>query len=255
MGEILLSAVVITRNEEGNIERCLKSLQFADEIVVVDALSEDQTVAIATGLGARVIPREWPGFADQKQFAIDQTEGEWILLVDADEEVTEALAAEIEVALADGPGEPGFRIQRKNQFLGKWIDYGPWADDFQIRLFRKEKGHIARRPVHEGVQIDGEPGTLRSPLNHYTHQTLYESIHRLNVYTTLEAAERVSRRKIRIFDVIFPPTGVFLRYYFGGCWRAGMHGFLLAATTAMYKSVLYLKILLLQRDRDVQRSS
>ncbi len=255
MGEILLSAVVITRNEERNIERCLKSLQFADELVVVDALSEDRTVAIATGLGARVIHREWPGFADQKQFAIDQAEGEWVLLVDADEEVTEALAAEIEVALADGPGESGFRIERKNQFLGKWIDHGPWADDFQIRLFRKERGHIARRPVHEGVHIDGEPGTLRSPLNHYTHQTLSESFRRLNVYTTLEAAERVSRRKIRVFDVIVPPTGVFLRYYFGGCWMAGMRGFLLAATTAMYKSILYLKILLLQRDRNAQRSS
>jgi len=254
MGEILLSAVVITRNEERNIERCLKSLQFADEIVVVDALSEDRTVAIATGLGARVIAREWPGFADQKQFAIDQAEGEWVLLVDADEEVTEALATEIEVALADAPSAPGFRIQRKNQFLGKWIDHGPWADDFQIRLFRKERGRIARRPVHEGVHIDGEPATLRSPLNHYTHQTLSESVHRMNVYTTLEAAERVSRRKIRVFDVIFPPTGVFLRYYFGGCWRAGMQGFLLAATTAMYKSILYLKILLLQRDRHAQES-
>jgi glycosyltransferase involved in cell wall biosynthesis len=254
-GGILLSAVVITRNEERNIERCLRSLQFADELMVVDALSEDRTVGIATGLGARVIHREWPGFADQKQFAIDQAKGDWVLLVDADEEVTEALATEIEVTLAGGPKEPGFRLQRKNQFLGKWIDYGPWANDFQIRLFRKEKGRIARRPVHEGVQIDGEPGTLRSPLNHYTHQTLTESIHRLNVYTTLEAAERVSRRKIRVFDVIFPPAGVFMRYYFSGCWRAGVQGFLLAATTAMYKSILYLKILLLQRDRDAQKSA
>jgi len=221
----------------------------------VDAFSEDRTVAIATGLGARVVHRKWPGFADQKQFAIDQAGGEWVLLVDADEEVTEALATEIEVVLAGAPSESGFRVQRKNQFLGAWIDHGPWANDFQIRLFRKEKGRIARRPVHEGVQIDGELGTLRSPLNHYTHQTLSESIRRMNVYTTLEAEERVSRRKIRVFDVIFPPAGVFVRYYLSGCWRAGMRGFLLAATTAMYKSILYLKILLLQRDRDAQRSA
>jgi glycosyltransferase involved in cell wall biosynthesis len=246
----MLSAVVLTRNEEKNIERCLRSVQFADEIVVVDAFSEDVTAHLAGGLGARVVQREWPGFSEQREFAIEQARGDWILMIDADEEVSEALAAEIQNVLARKSGEVGFRIPRKNQFLGKWIDHGPWSSDFQTRLFEKGRAQIARRPVHEGVHIDGTLGTLRNPLNHYTHQTLVESIDRLNRYTSLEATERVSRRTIRVFDIVVPPVGVFLRYYVvGGCWKAGMHGFLLAATTAMYKSVLYTKIFLLQRKR------
>lgn len=249
----MLTAVVVTQNEERNITRCLRSIRFAAETIVVDAMSEDRTAQLAGELGARVIPREWQGFASQKQFAIDAAQTEWILLIDADEEVSPELAEEIERVLAGDCDEAGFRIARRNQFLGKWIAHGPWAKDFQTRLFRKGRGSIARRPVHEGVQIDGELGILRSPLNHYTHQTLSESVRRLNRYTSLEATERVDRRRIRMFDVAVPPIGVFLRYFvFGGGWKDGFHGYLLAATTAMYKSVLYLKIYTLQRDRDAQ---
>lgn len=247
----LLSAVIITRNERKNIERCLRSVRFVDEIVVVDAVSDDGTVDIAASMGARVVSRPWPGFADQKQFAIEQARGDWVLLIDADEEVSDALSVEINEVLAGETAMTGYWIRRRNQFLGKWINNGPWADDSHLRLFRKNKGSIARRPVHEGVQVDGELDTLQSPLYHYTHQSLTESFHRLNVYTTLEATERVSRRKIRPLDTLFPPIGVFLSYYFfKGCWKDGVHGFLLASTTAMYRSVLYLKILLLQRKQN-----
>ena len=247
----MLTAVVVTQNEERNIARCLRSVQFADEIIVVDAFSQDRTAGLASELGARVIKREWQGFARQKQFAIDSADTEWVLLIDADEEVSPQLVMEIKNLLAGDPNEAGFRIRRRNQFLGRWIEHGPWARDFQTRLFRKRSGSIARRPVHEGVQIDGEFGILRSPLNHYTHQTLSESVRRR--YTSLEAPERVDRRRIRAVDVAVPPIGVFLRYYiFGGGWRDGFHGFLLAATTAMYRCVLYLKIYSLQRDRDAQ---
>ncbi|MDH3217374.1 MAG: glycosyltransferase family 2 protein [Candidatus Krumholzibacteria bacterium] len=251
----VLCAVTITQNEERNITRCLKSVQFADEIVVVDALSKDRTVELAHELGARVIHKRWQGFAAQKQFAIDHATSEWILLIDADEEVTAELAHEISQLLSKPPMESGFRIRRRNQFLGKWMRHGPWARDFQTRLFRKTNGRIARRPVHEGVQIDGDLGMLQNPLNHFTHQTLAESAQRLNRYTSLEATERVGGRKIRLFDAFVPPIAVFLRYYLvKGCWKAGVHGFLLASITAMYKSVLYLKIHFLQRERHVRES-
>lgn len=250
----MLAAVVVTRNEEKNIERCLRSVQFADEIIVVDALSEDKTADLAASLGARVIHRKWPGFSEQREVAIGEARCDWILMIDADEEVSAHLADEIRDVLGKQGGEAGFRIRRRNQFLGKWIDHGPWSSDFQIRLFEKKRGRVARRPVHEGVHVDGTLGTLRNPLNHYTHQTLAESVERLNRYTSLEAPERVSRRTISLFDAIVPPIGVFLRYYvFKGCWKAGMHGFLLAATTAMYKSVLYMKIFFLQREQDARR--
>jgi glycosyltransferase involved in cell wall biosynthesis len=247
----MLSAVVLTRNEEKNIERCLRSVQFADEMVVVDALSVDRTVAMAERLGARVVRRRWPGFSEQREFAIGEARGDWVLMIDADEEVSPALADEIRTVLAKPEGAVGFRVPRRNQFLGAWMNHGPWSRDVHIRLFEKSRARIARRPVHEGVHIDGPVGILQSPLNHYTHQTLTESIDRMNRYTSLEATERVGRRTIRPFDMIVPPIGIFLRYYIaGGCWKAGMPGFLLAATTAMYRSVLYMKIFLLQRERN-----
>jgi glycosyltransferase involved in cell wall biosynthesis len=252
-----LSAVVVAQNEERNIARCLASLRFADEIVVVDAYSVDATPETARRMGAKVVARVWDGFSPQKQFAIDLASGEWILLVDADEEVSSDLAREIRSVLAgDKAALPaGFRVRRDNFFMGRPMRHGPWRDDYNVRLFRKGRGVVAPRPVHEGITIDGEIWTLRAPLFHYTHQTLSESFRRLNRYTTLEASERASRRKVGLFDVAVPPLGVFMRYFMiGGCWRAGTRGFLLSAITAMYRSVLYAKTYFLQTENHVHRT-
>ncbi len=253
MPPIALSAVVLSQNEGKNLPRCLKSLQFADEIVVVDALSEDDSVRIAKAHGARVVSRTWMGFAKQWQFALDQAEGKWVFLCAADEEVPEHLASEIKRIIGDVPPCEGYRVPRRSQFLGEWMLHGPWARDSQVRLFLKEAGTIADRSVHEGVLIDGKIGNLTVPLNHYTHQTLSESITRLNSYTSLEAQDRINRRRIGAVDFLIPPLGVFFKYYISkGCWRAGLRGFLLAAITAIYKSVLYIKIFFLQRQNKVE---
>jgi glycosyltransferase involved in cell wall biosynthesis len=255
-----LSAVVVAQNEEKNLGRCLESLRFADEIVLVDAFSEDRTPEIARRAGARVISRAWDGFASQKQFAIDQAIGEWVVLVDADEEVSAELAREIRSIVEGDPTAlpPGFRVHRSNFFMGRPIPHGPWGRDFAVRIFRKNRASVSRRPVHEGVELDGPAGSLRGALYHHTHQTLSQSFHRLNRYTSLEAAERVSRRTVGLFDVVFPPLGVFFRYYIiGGCWKAGTRGFLLSAITSMYRSVLYAKMWLLQlnaRENTTQRT-
>jgi len=251
---VTLSAVVVAQNEEKNIGRCLGSLRFANEIIVVDAFSADRTAETASRLGARVVSRVWDGFARQKQFAIDLAVGEWILLVDADEEVSSDLAREIRSVVDRDPAtlRAGYRVRRENYFMGEPMRHGPWRDDFNVRLFRRGLGAVAQRPVHEGIVLVGEAGTLHAPLFHYTHQTLSESFRRLNRYTTLEASERVSRREVGLFDVVVPPLGVFLRYYIiGGCWRAGTRGFLLSAVTAMYKSVLYAKTYLLRTETRV----
>ena len=250
-----LSAVVVAQNEEKNIERCLASLRFADEVVVVDAFSEDRTPEIARAFGARVISRKWDGFASQKQFAVDQAHGDWILVVDSDEEVSAALAEEIRSLVAQpaaaGEARPaGYRVRRSNFFLGEPMPYGPWGRDHTVRLFRRGLGAVETRPVHEGIRLAGAVGTLEGPLFHHTHQTLSESFRRLNRYTTLEAAEREGRRRIGLFDVVVPPFGVLCRYYIiGRCWKAGTRGFLLSAITAMYRSVLYAKTYLLQRKK------
>jgi glycosyltransferase involved in cell wall biosynthesis len=259
VSQIVLSAVVIAQNSAATIKRCLESLVFADEIVVVDALSHDGTPDIARGLGAKVFTNPWPGFAAQKQFAIDQAAGHWVFLCDTDEEVSADLAAEIRETIGrpsattgperavGGAVEDGYEVRRKNQFLGEWITVGPWAHDTTLRLFRKSRGRMTQSSVHEGVQVDGTTGVLEHPLYHCTHPTISGSIERLNRYTTLEAGDRVNRRKITLLDPVFPPAGVFINYYFvKGCWRAGLRGFLLSAITAMYKSVLYIKIYLLQ---------
>jgi glycosyltransferase involved in cell wall biosynthesis len=256
VSQIKLSAVVIAQNSADSIETCIGSLGFADEIVVVDALSHDGTPEIARRLGARVITNPWPGFAEQKQFAIDQAAGHWIFLCDTDEVVSAELAAEIlETINADSAVvADGYEVPRKNQFLGEWITVGPWTHDKTLRLFRKSRGRMTRSSVHEGVQVDGNTGLLKHFLYHGTHPTIFSSIERLNRYTTLEAGDRINRRKITLLDPVFPPAGVFINYYFvKGCWRAGLRGFLLSAITAMYKSVLYIKIFLLQRSRDSGR--
>lgn len=246
-----VSAIVLTQNNATVIARCLGSLSFADEIIVVDAESLDDTARVASSLGARVVGRAWSGFTEQRRFALSLTRHPWVFVCDSDEEVTPELAREIAAATRGGEHAPaGFLVRRRNQFLGRWMDVGPWARDLQLRLFRADAVRVAEASVHESYRVQGSVETLASPLNHYAHPTLADSIQRLNRYTTLEARDRASRRPIRALEPLVLPAGVFFKYYVAkGCWRAGVEGFLLAAITAMYKAVLYVKIRSLQMDR------
>jgi glycosyltransferase involved in cell wall biosynthesis len=240
-----ISALVIAQNAADSIERCVRGLAFADEIVVVDGGSVDATVAAARSLGARVFVHPWPGFAAQRRFALERAAHAWVFVCDADEEVTPALGAAIRAAVASAErgGPDGYRVRRRNQFLGAWIDVGPWARDTQLRLVRRDAVQVTDASVHEGYRVEGDVTTLEPPLLHYTHPTLSACVARMNAYTTLEARDRRGRRRIHALDPLVLPAGVFLNYYLvKGCWRAGVRGFLLAATTAMYRSVLYVKL-------------
>lgn len=189
-----VSVVVITQDEERHIERCLKSVQWVAEIVVVDAYSKDATVKLATSLGARVTQQAWPGYARQKNFAISQAHQPWILSLDADEEVTATLAAEIEETTRSEVPEAGFHLRRPTYFLGRPLHhYGRGHDRGQLRLFRNGRGHFEDRPVHERVQVEGKIGWLAAPLLHHSYpnvSTYWRKIHR---YAALEARERVTR--------------------------------------------------------------
>jgi glycosyltransferase involved in cell wall biosynthesis len=245
-----VTCLVLAEESAGVIERCIRSLSFAEDVVVIDGGSRDDTAARATALNARVITNRWPGFAAQRRFALQHARHPWVFFCDSDEEVTPALAAEIGRAIARADAPDGYRVARRSQFLGAWMDVGPWARDAPLRLFRAGAARITEASVHEGIQVDGRTEVLASPLNHYTHTTLSESIRRLNEYTTLEARDRASRRHIHVLDPLVSPPGVFFKYYVAkGCWRAGMRGYLLAAITAMYKMVLYVKI------REIQTAS
>jgi glycosyltransferase involved in cell wall biosynthesis len=255
MPRLPVSCLVLAQNCAAILPRCLRSLSFADDILVVDGGSRDDTGEIARALGARVVTNPWPGFAEQRRFALRYARNEWVFFCDSDEEVSPELALEIRAVLEGAPGAIGYRVPRRSQFLGAWMDVGPWSNDTPLRLFRAADARVTEASVHEGIQVDGPVALLTAPLFHYTHATLAESVSRLNRYTTLEAIDRVGRRRISVLDPLFSPVGVFLKYYVvRGCWRAGMRGYLLACTTAIYKMVLYVKIRDLQMSEEQIRS-
>ena len=150
-----LSVVIVTRNEEDRIRDCLTSVAWADEIVVVDAESDDKTAAIAREFTDHVMLRAWDGFASQKNFGIEQARGEWILSVDADEQVEPALRDEIQSAIGGDPdGCDGYRVARRNIMWGRWIRHGGLYPDWQLRLFRRGRGRFVDLAVHESVRVD-----------------------------------------------------------------------------------------------------
>jgi len=189
-----ISAVIITKNEERNIERCITSVRWADEVIVVDSGSTDATAAISARLGARVIVKSWEGFAAQKEFAAAQASSDWVLSLDADEEVTPELRAEIQAMLSASrePAADGYRMPRKSFFLGTWIRHGGWYPGYQMRLFRRSAAFMNHRPVHEGFEVRGAVGTLDAPLNHYTYDTIRQYLDKMNDYTSLDVMNKIS---------------------------------------------------------------
>ncbi|HVS06620.1 MAG TPA: glycosyltransferase family 2 protein [Candidatus Dormibacteraeota bacterium] len=194
-----VSVVVITKNEERNIERCLESARWAAETVVVDAYSSDRTAELARRLGARVFERDWPGYGAQKNFGIAQANEPWILSLDADEEVTPALAREIEEKLSPEPMESAFRVLRPTFFMGRpLVHYGRAPrDPGLVRLFRKDRGQFDSRIVHEGVQVNGQVGTLAAPILHYCYPDLRTYWRKIHYYAHLEAKDRLTQGQVR----------------------------------------------------------
>jgi glycosyltransferase involved in cell wall biosynthesis len=162
-----LTVTVITRNESAHIEACLASVDWADERLVVDCGSTDDTVALAQRAGARVVTNPWPGYAAQKNFAASQATHDWILSIDADERVTPELADEVRARLGATPAAAGYRVPRMTWHLGRWFRTTDWYPDYQLRLYDRRRGRWTARRVHESVQIDGTPADLRHHLRHY----------------------------------------------------------------------------------------
>ena len=197
-----LSVIIVTFNEERNIERCLHSVQWADEIIVVDAFSTDRTVELCRRLKANVIQRAWEGYAPQKQFALSMASHAWVLLVDADEEVPPELHREIESMISTRKDCSGYEIARKSFFLGQWMKHGGWYPGYQLRLFLKVKASIPQRPVHEGVEVQGPVEKLQNPLNHYTYYSLSQYLAKLNDYTSLDVMNRLNDKRHRTRSMV-----------------------------------------------------
>lgn len=242
-----LSVIIITQNEAQQITECLESVVWADEIIVVDGGSTDDTVNCCLKYTEKVFVNPWPGFAAQKQFALDKATQPWVLSIDSDERVTEALRIEIQQILVNpGGAADGYYLPRLSTFLGKPIRHGGWYPGYQLRLFRREKTTVRKSRVHEGFLVDGVCAYLKSDMLHFTHSSIDASLARMNRYSTLEAQDRIEvgrGKRVHWYDLIVHPLAAFLRQFFGlRGWRDGMHGFVLANITAMVKMALYLKI-------------
>jgi glycosyltransferase involved in cell wall biosynthesis len=276
-----LSVVIITVNEEANLSRTLASVKplVADgkgEIIVVDSGSTDRTVEIAKSFGANVFVEEWKGYAAQKNSAIDKAKGDWILSLDADEELSSNLAAEITAALTDqslrenNQGVPdcatdrwrailqlqrdsgiplsrftfGYWLRRNNFFLGRWIKHGGFWPDPKMRLFRRGAGRFEDRSVHEDVRLEGPEGTLDNALIHHSYPTLSDYIDHMNRYSSLGAEMVAAKGRVRFsfVNIVLRPMFSFIyNYFFRLGFLDGREGLLLHLYHGVYVSWKYAK--------------
>jgi glycosyltransferase involved in cell wall biosynthesis len=231
-----ISATIITLNEQGNIARAIESLRCADEVLVIDSGSSDRTIESAAKLGARVVETPWRGYAGQKNFAAERAAHDWVLSIDADEALSEALEAEIWQIKKNGPRYDAYTMPRMAQYLGRWILHSGWYPDRKVRLYDRRKAHWVGDFVHESVQVDGRIGHLQCNLLHYTCNSLSEHLRTMDRYTTLAAEELVAQgRKIQWPDLVFDPLWTFLRtYFFQAGFLDGIEGLTIAFMAAFY---------------------
>ncbi len=239
-----ISAIIITYNEEKNIRRCLSSADWANEIVVVDSGSTDDTKKIASEFTRRIFDIKWEGFGKAKDFAKDKATHRWILSLDADEMVTEDLRKEIQRAIESEEAFDGYYIPRKSNFLGKWIRHGGWYPDYVLRLFKKDKAKFNHSAVHEKVEVEGKIGYIRHDLLHYTDPNFDHYLGKLNKYTSLGAKELFRKGKRATFmDIVFRPLMVFFKIYFAKKgFLDGLHGLILAFSSAFHVFSKYVKL-------------
>lgn len=244
-----LSVVIITLNEEANIGRTLDSVAWADEKIVIDSGSTDRTIEIATHHGAKVLTESWKGYAAQKNSAIAKASADWVLSLDADEEVSSQLAANIQKVISGVRDEiSGYFIARRNYFLGRWIRYGGFYPDRKLRLFRRGTGQFLERAVHETMRIDGATSTLNGDLTHNAYPTLTGYIDVMNRYSSLGAEIALQRGQVsRSFAAFLmnvycrPGFNLAWNYLFRGGFLDGREGLLLHLYHNVYVSWKYAK--------------
>jgi len=239
-----ISATIVACNEANNLARALHSLGCADEIVLVDSGSTDETPKIAASLGARVIYQPWQGYAPQKNLATRHAQHDWILSLDADEELDAVAQAAICDWKGAEPSADGYRFARRARYLGRWILHSGWYPDYKVRLFNRRKGGWGGKYVHESVTVSGRVETMPGEILHYTCDTLEEHLQRIEVYTDLAAQEMMERgEKVNLLERWFDPLWVFVHTYF---FRLGVldghQGFLIAAMAARYVRRKYAKL-------------
>ena len=208
-----LSVIIITKNEGENIRACIESVNWADEIIVVDSGSSDATVEICRELGAQVHQHDWPGFGMQKNRALSYANHEWVFSIDADERVTSELRAQLINAMEDG-NKNGYYVPRLSQFCGRFIRHSGWYPDYVLRLFRRTKGRFSDDIVHEHVILDGDTGKLTSPLLHYSYLNQADVQRKTEQYAKAGALQMLKKgKKATILDAPLRAGWAFIRTY------------------------------------------
>ena len=239
-----VSVTIITKNEAEDIAAALASVAWADERIVVDSFSTDDTAAIASRSGARVVEREWPGYVAQKNYAASLASHDWILSLDADERVTPELAAEIRSTLLEEPQPRGFWIPRVTFHLGRWIRTTDWYPDYQLRLYDRRAAEWTGHLVHEGVKVNGRVGTLRSELQHYAYRDVSEHLETIEHYTTLAARQMFEQgRRATAFDLAFQgPFAFFRNFILKRGFLDGATGLTISRMNARYVGLKFRKL-------------
>jgi glycosyltransferase involved in cell wall biosynthesis len=248
-----LSAIIIAKNAEGTIRRCLESVAWADEIVVVEHGSTDRTADICRELGARLHQTsDWPGFGRQKNRALDLARGEWVLSLDADEWVTPELRAEIARAIAAPGGSAVFRFPRRSSFCGRFMRHSGWWPDYVTRLFRRGTARFSDVPVHETLIVNGAVGTLAQPLLHESVSDLDQMLVKMNGYSTASAGALHERgRRASLATALAHGGWTFIRtYVLRAGFLDGREGLMLAIANAEGSYYRYLKLMLLAEKPD-----
>jgi glycosyltransferase involved in cell wall biosynthesis len=247
-----VSVCVICFNEESNLRRCLDSVSWADEIVVVDSMSDDNTVEIARSYGVQLYQREWSGYVDQKNHALSKANEEWVLSLDADEEVPEALRSEIQEAVVRPAAMNGYRIPRRSYYQGRWINHSGFYPDRQLRLFRKALGRWTGGRVHERMEVQGSVGDLKNDLLHYPYQdSLSGLLRKTDAFTSLMAEDLYDRgKRYHLWKLIARPGMKFLEVYFLKLgFMDRVPGLIIATLSAFAMFVRYAKL----RELEIRR--
>jgi glycosyltransferase involved in cell wall biosynthesis len=244
-----VSVTIITLNEAAHIAAAIESVSWADEVLVVDSGSTDDTVGLARKFTDRVVVREWPGYVAQKNFAASMARHDWILSLDADERVSPPLRHEITRTLAADPGVCGFRLPRATWYLGRWIRATDWYPDYQLRLYDRRSARWEGQYVHESVRADGPVGTLRQDLYHYAYRDIAHHLATIDRYTTLAAREmaEAGRRTGPVAMAVHAKAAFLRNYLLRGGFRLGAAGVVVSTLNAYYVFLKFAKLWELQK--------
>lgn len=253
MNRNAISAIIIAKDEEKNIDRCISSLKecTSEIIVIIDSCTKDKTEAIVKRHGVYYEIRDWEGYVKTKVYAISKTSYNWILWIDADEVVTVELAEEINKLNLSASEVIAYSVPRKAFFLGKWIKHSGWYPGRVIRLFNKKNINFAENTVHEHLLIGSSAVKLKNDLEHWTDPSIEHYFHKFNNYTSLAAEELYARqKKANILDIILRPAFIFNKmFFFRLGFLDGMHGFIIAIFSSAYVFTKYCKLWELQNNK------